>query len=133
MMFRVLVKCLLGLYWLLFVGLTVWMCADWQSVLGFYDVNTQIFILFMSLLGCIVPPYLIFYWPKLSPHAAPPYLLRMVKAKMDHLEDIHSGWYEVLLVVKYVGLFIVGMWGISVILSTLIIIGWALALLVLNF
>lgn len=132
MYLRYLFKFILVIYWLLFVYLVSRIIMDWNSILGAFDSVTQLFILFMTFLGIIILPYLIVYWRKLNPIAQQPALMRIIAEKMDHLEDIHSLWYEVLIVVKYIGLFICGMWAVSVILSTLIIVGWGVALVILS-
>ncbi|MCI5708321.1 hypothetical protein [Veillonella caviae] len=132
MYLRYLFKFILAVYWFLFAYLASRIIMDWNSILGAFDSVTQLFILFMTFLGIIILPYLIVYWRKLNPVAQQPALMRIIAEKMDYLEDIHSLWYEVLLVVKYIGLFICGMWAVSVILSTLIIVGWGIALVILS-
>lgn len=132
MYLRYLFKFILVIYWLLFAYLASRIIMDWNSILGAFDSVTQLFILFMTFLGIIILPYLIVYWRKLNSVAQQPALMRIIAEKMDYLEDIHSLWYEVLLVVKYIGLFICGMWAVSVILSTLIIVGWGVALVILS-
>lgn len=132
MYLRYLFKFILAVYWFLFAYLASRIIMDWNSILGAFDSVTQLFILFMTFLGIIILPYLIVYWRKLNPVAQQPALMRIIAEKMDYLEDIHSLWYEVLLVVKYIGLFICGMWAVSVILSTLIIVGWGVVLVILS-
>lgn len=132
MYLRYLFKFILVIYWLLFAYLASRIIMDWNSILGAFDSVTQLFILFMTFLGIIILPYLIVYWRKLNSVAQQPALMRIIAEKMDYLEDIHSLWYEVLLVVKYIGLFICGMWAISVTLSTLIIVAWGVALVILS-
>ena len=132
MYLRYLFKFILVIYWLLFAYLASRIIMDWNSILGAFDSVTQLFILFMTFLGIIILPYLIVYWRKLNSVAQQPALMRIIAEKMDYLEDIHSLWYEVFLVVKYIGLFICGMWAVSVILSTLIIVGWGVALVILS-
>ena len=132
MYLRYLFKFILVIYWLLFAYLASRIIMDWNSILGAFDSVTQLFILFMTFLGIIILPYLIVYWRKLNSVAQQPALMRIIAEKMDYLEDIHSLWYEVLLVVKYIGLFICGMWEISVTLSTLIIVAWGVALVILS-
>ena len=132
MYLRYLFKFILVIYWLLFAYLASRIIMDWNSILGAFDSVTQLFILFMTFLGIIILPYLIVYWRKLNSVAQQPALMRIIAEKMDYLEDIHSLWYEVLLVVKYIVLFICGMWAVSVILFTLIIVGWGVALVILS-
>lgn len=132
MYLRYLFKFILVIYWLLFAYLASRIIMDWNSILGAFDSVTQLFILFMTFLGIIILPYLIVYWRKLNSVAQQPALMRIIAEKMDYLEDIHSLWYEVLLVVKYIGLFICGMWVISGTLSTLIIVAWGVALVILS-
>lgn len=132
MYLRYLFKFILVIYWLLFAYLASRIIMDWNSILGAFDSVMQLFILFMTFLGIIILPYLIVYWRKLNSVAQQPALMRIIAEKMDYLEDIHSLWYEVLLVVKYIGLFICGMWAISVTLSTLIIVAWGVALVILS-
>lgn len=132
MYLRYLFKFILVIYWFLFAYLASRIIMDWNFILGAFDSVTQLFILFMTFLGIIILPYIIVYWRKLNSVAQQPALMRIIAEKMDYLEDIHSMWYEVLLVVKYIGLFICGMWAVSVILSTLIIVGWGVALIILS-
>ena len=132
MYLRHLFKFILTLYWLLFAYLASRIITDWNTMLGPFDSTTQLFILFMVFLGLIILPYLILYWRKLNLATQQPRLMRMMEEKIDHLEDIHSIWYEVLIVAKYIGLFICGIWAVSVALSSMIIIGWGVALVILS-
>lgn len=132
MYLRHLFKFILTLYWLLFAYLASHIITDWNTILGPFDSTTQLFILFMVFLGLIIWPYLILYWRKLNLAIQQPRLMRMMEEKIDHLEDIHSIWYEVLIVAKYIGLFICGIWAVSVALSSMIIIGWGVALVILS-
>lgn len=120
------------LYWFVFLYLTGQMLGSWSDFMTRYNIETPIFLTFIVVVGCIVTPYLVFYWKKLNPHTKPPYLVRCLSSYMDHLEDKHSVWFDILYVLKLLLYFVTVMWMICVGLLTLAIIAWTVVLILLS-
>lgn len=108
------------------------MLGSWSDFMTRYNIETPIFLTFIVVIGCIVTPYLVFYWKKLNPNTKPPYLVRCLSAYMDRLEDQHSIWFDVLYVLKLLLYFVTIMWMICVGLLTLAIIAWTIVLILLS-
>ena len=119
-------------YWFLFLYLAGQMIGSWSDFMIRYNIETPIFLTFIVVIGCIVTPYLVFYWKKLNPRTKPPYLERCLSAYMDRLEDQHSIWFDVLYVLKLLLYFVTIMWMICVGLLTLAIIAWTIVLILLS-
>lgn len=120
------------LYWFVFLYLGGQMLGSWSDFMTRYNIETPIFLTFIVVVGCIVTPYLVFYWKKLNPHTKPPYLVRCLSSYMDHLEDRHSVWFDILYVLKLLLYFVTVMWMICVGLLTLAIIAWTVVLILLS-
>ena len=120
------------LYWFVFLYLGGQMLGSWSDFMTRYNIETPIFLTFIVVVGCIVTPYLVFYWKKLNPHTKPPYLVRCLSSYMDHLEDKHSMWFDILYVLKLLLYFVTVMWMICVGLLTLAIIAWTVVLILLS-
>ena len=120
------------LYWFVFLYLGGQMLGSWSDFMTRYNIETPIFLTFIVVVGCIVTPYLVFYWKKLNPHTKPPYLVRCLSSYMDHLEDKHSMWFDRLYVLKLLLYFVTVMWMICVGLLTLAIIAWTVVLILLS-
>ena len=120
------------LYWFVFLYLGGQMLGSWSDFMTRYNIETPIFLTFIVVVGCIVTPYLVFYWKKLNPHTKPPYLVRCLSSYMDHLEDKHSVWFDILYVLKLLLYFVTVMWMICVGLLTLAIIAWTVVLILLS-
>ena len=119
-------------YWFIFLYLGGQMLGSWSDFMTRYNIETPIFLTYIVVVGCIVTPYLVFYWKKLNPHTKPPYLVRCLSAYMDRLEDEHSIWFDVLYVLKLLLYFVTIMWMICVGLLTLAIIAWTIVLILLS-
>ncbi|WP_314983282.1 hypothetical protein [uncultured Veillonella sp.] len=119
-------------YWFIFLYLGGQMLGSWSDFMTRYNIETPIFLTFIVVIGCIVTPYLVFYWKKLNPNTKPPYLVRCLSAYMDRLEDQHSIWFDVLYVLKLLLYFVTIMWMICVGLLTLAIIAWTIVLILLS-
>ena len=120
------------LYWFVFLYLGGQMLGSWSDFMTRYNIETPIFLTFIVVVGCIVTPYLVFYWKKLNPHTKPPYLVRCLSSYMDHLEDKHSVWFDILYILKLLLYFVTVMWMICVGLLTLAIIAWTVVLILLS-
>ena len=120
------------LYWFVFLYLGGQMLGSWSDFMTRYNIETPIFLTFIVVVGCIVTPYLVFYWKKLNPHTKPPYLVRCLSSYMDHLEDRHSVWFDILYVLKLLLYFVTVMWMICVGLLTLAILAWTVVLILLS-
>ena len=120
------------LYWFVFLYLGGQMLGSWSDFMTRYNIETPIFLTFIVVVGCIVTPYLVFYWKKLNPHTKPLYLVRCLSSYMDHLEDKHSVWFDILYVLKLLLYFVTVMWMICVGLLTLAIIAWTVVLILLS-
>ena len=129
---RHIIKLVGFLYWFVFLYLTGQMLGSWSDFMTRYNIETPIFLTFIVVVGCIVTPYLVFYWKKLNPHTKPPYLVRCLSSYMDHLEDKHSVWFDILYVLKLLLYFVTVMWMICVGLLTLAIIAWTVVLILLS-
>ena len=129
---RHIIKLVGFLYWFVFLYLGGQMLGSWSDFMTRYNVETPIFLTFIVVVGCIVTPYLVFYWKKLNPHTKPPYLVRCLSSYMDHLEDRHSVWFDILYVLKLLLYFVTVMWMICVGLLTLAIIAWTVVLILLS-
>ena len=119
-------------YWFLFLYLAGQMIGSWSDFIARYNIETPIFLTYIVVVGCIVTPYLVFYWKKLNPNVKQPYLVRCLSAYMDRLEDQHSIWFDVLYVLKLLLYFVTIMWMICVGLLTLAIIAWTIVLILLS-
>ena len=120
------------IYWFIFLYLGSQMLGSWSDFMSRYNIETPIFLTFIVVIGCIVTPYLVFYWRKLNPTAKPPYLERWLSAYMERLEDRHSVLFDVLYVLKLLLYFVTIMWMICVGLLTLAIIAWTVVLILLS-
>ena len=120
------------LYWFVFLYLGGQMLGSWSDFMTRYNIETPIFLTFIVVVGCIVTPYLVFYWKKLNPHTKPPYLVRCLSSYMDHLEDKHSVWFDILYILKLLLYFVTVMWMICVGLLTLAILAWTVVLILLS-
>ena len=120
------------IYWFIFLYLGSQMLGSWSDFMTRYNIETPIFLTFIVVIGCIVTPYLVFYWKKLNPHTKPPYLERWLSAYMERLEDRHSVLFDVLYVLKLLLYFVTIMWMICVGLLTLAIIAWTVVLILLS-
>ena len=129
---RHIIKLVGFLYWFVFLYLVGQMLGSWSDFMTRYNIETPIFLTFIVVVGCIVTPYLVFYWKKLNPHTKPPYLVRCLSSYMDHLEDKHSVWFDILYVLKLLLYFVTVMWMICVGLLTLAIIAWTVVLILLS-
>ena len=129
---RHIIKLVGFLYWFVFLYLGGQMLGSWSDFMTRYNIETPIFLTFIVVVGCIVTPYLVFYWKKLNPHTKPPYLVRCLSSYMDHLEDKHSMWFDILYVLKLLLYFVTVMWMICVGLLTLAIIAWTVVLILLS-
>ena len=129
---RHIIKLVGFLYWFVFLYLAGQMLGSWSDFMTWYNIETPIFLTFIVVVGCIVTPYLVFYWKKLNPHTKPPYLVRCLSSYMDHLEDKHSVWFDILYVLKLLLYFVTVMWMICVGLLTLAIIAWTVVLILLS-
>ena len=129
---RHIIKLVGFLYWFVFLYLAGQMLGSWSDFMTRYNIETPIFLTFIVVVGCIVTPYLVFYWKKLNPHTKPPYLVRCLSSYMDHLEDKHSVWFDILYVLKHLLYFVTVMWMICVGLLTLAIIAWTVVLILLS-
>ena len=129
---RHIIKLVGFLYWFVFLYLGGQMLGSWSDFMTRYNIETPIFLTFIVVVGCIVTPYLVFYWKKLNPHTKPPYLVRCLSSYMDHLEDRHSVWFDILYVLKLLLYFVTVMWMICVGLLTLAIIAWTVVLILLS-
>ena len=129
---RHIIKLVGFLYWFIFLYLGGQMLGSWSDFMTRYNIETPIFLTFIVVIGCIVTPYLVFYWKKLNPNTKPPYLVRCLSAYMDRLEDQHSIWFDVLYVLKLLLYFVTIMWMICVGLLTLAIIAWTVVLILLS-
>lgn len=129
---RHIIKLVGFLYWFVFLYLAGQMLGSWSDFMTQYNIETPIFLTFIVVVGCIVTPYLVFYWKKLNPHTKPPYLVRCLSSYMDHLEDKHSVWFDILYVLKLLLYFVTVMWMICVGLLTLAIIAWTVVLILLS-
>ena len=129
---RHIIKLVGFLYWFVFLYLAGQMLGSWSDFMMRYNIETPIFLTFIVVVGCIVTPYLVFYWKKLNPHTKPPYLVRCLSSYMDHLEDKHSVWFDILYVLKLLLYFVTVMWMICVGLLTLAIIAWTVVLILLS-
>ena len=129
---RHIIKLVGFLYWFVFLYLAGQMLGSWSDFMTRYNIETPIFLTFIVVVGCIVTPYLVFYWKKLNPHTKPPYLVRCLSSYMDHLEDRHSVWFDILYVLKLLLYFVTVMWMICVGLLTLAIIAWTVVLILLS-
>ena len=119
-------------YWFLFLYFAGQMIGSWSDFMTRYNIETPIFLTYIVVVGCIVTPYLVFYWRKLNPNVKQPYLVRSLSAYMDRLEDQHSIWFDVLYVLKLLLYFVTIMWMICVGLLTLAIIAWTIVLILLS-
>ena len=120
------------LYWFVFLYLGRQMLGSWSDFMTRYNIETPIFLTYIVVVGCIVTPYLVFYWKKLNPNVKQPYLVRCLSAYMDRLEDQHSIWFDVLYVLKLLLYFVTILWMICVGLLTLAIIAWTIVLILLS-
>ena len=119
-------------YWFLFLYFAGQMLGSWSDFMTRYNIETPIFLTYIVVVGCIVTPYLVFYWRKLNPNVKQLYLVRCLSAYMDRLEDQHSIWFDVLYVLKLLLYFITILWMICVGLLTLAIIAWTIVLILLS-
>ena len=131
-MIRLIIKVIGFIYWLIFLYLGSLMVVDWSGFMTRYNIETPIFLTFIVVVGCIVTPYLVFYWKKLNPNVKPPYLVRCIRAYMDRLEDQHSIWFDVLYVLKLLLYFVIILWMICILLLTLASIAWTIVLILLS-
>ena len=129
---RHIIKLVGFLYWFLFLYFVGQMIGSWSDFMTRYNIETPIFLTYIVVVGCIVTPYLVFYWRKLNPNVKQPYLVRCLSAYMDRLEDQHSIWFDVLYVLKLLLYFITILWMICVGLLTLAIIAWTIVLILLS-
>ena len=129
---RHIIKLVGFLYWFLFLYFVGQMIGSWSDFMTRYNIETPIFLTYIVVVGCIVTPYLVFYWRKLNPNVKQPYLVRCLSAYMDRLEDQHSIWFDVLYVLKLLLYFVTIMWMICVGLLTLAIIAWTVVLILLS-
>ena len=129
---RHIIKLVGFLYWFLFLYFAGQMIGSWSDFMTRYNIETPIFLTYIVVVGCIVTPYLVFYWRKLNPNVKQPYLVRSLSAYMDRLEDQHSTWFDVLYVLKLLLYFVIIMWMICVGLLTLAIIAWTIVLILLS-
>ena len=129
---RHIIKLVCFLYWFLFLYFAGQMLGSWSDFMTRYNIETPIFLTYIVVVGCIVTPYLVFYWRKLNPNVKQPYLVRSLSAYMDRLEDQHSIWFDVLYVLKLLLYFITILWMICVGLLTLAIIAWTIVLILLS-
>lgn len=102
---RLIIKVIGFIYWLIFLYLGGLMVVDWSGFMTRYNIETPIFLSYIVVVGCIVMPYLVFYWKKLNPNVKPPYLVRCLSAYMDRLEDQHSIWFDVTICTQATALF----------------------------
>lgn len=116
-------------YFLYLGGLMV---VDWSGFMTRYNIETPIFLSYIVVVGCIVMPYLVFYWKKLNPNVKPPYLVRCLSAYMNRLEDQHSIWFDVLYVLKLLLYFVTILWMICILLLILAAIAWTIVLILLS-
>ena len=129
---RHIIKLVGFLYWFLFLYFAGQMIGSWSDFMTRYNIETPIFLTYIVVVGCIVTPYLVFYWKKLNPNVKQPYFVRCLSAYMDRLEDQHSIWFDVLYVLKLLLYFITILWMICVGLLTLAIIAWTIVLILLS-
>ena len=129
---RHIIKLVGFLYWFIFLYFGGQMLGSWSDFMTRYNIETPIFLTYIVVVGCIVTPYLVFYWRKLNPNVKQPYLVRSLSAYMDRLEDQHSIWFDVLYVLKLLLYFITILWMICVGLLTLAIIAWTIVLILLS-
>ena len=120
------------LYWFVFLYLGGQLLGRGSDFMTRYNIETPILLTYIVVVGCIVTPYLVFYWKKLNPNVKQPYLVRCLSAYMDRLEDQHSIWFDVLYVLKLLLYFVTIMWMICVGLLTLAIIAWTVVLILLS-
>ena len=131
-MIRLIIKVIGFIYWFIFLYLGGLMVVDWSGFMTRYNIETPIFLSYIVVVGCIVMPYLVFYWKKLNPNVKPPYLVRCIRAYMDRLEDQHSIWFDVLYVLKLLLYFVIILWMICILLLTLASIAWTIVLILLS-
>lgn len=119
-------------YWFLFLYLAGQMLGSWSDFMTRYNIETPIFLTYIVVVGCIVMPYLVFYWKKLNPNVKPPYLVRCLSTYMNRLENQHSIWFDVLYVFKLLLYFVTILWMICILLLTLAAIAWTIVLILLS-
>ena len=129
---RHIIKLVGFLYWFLFLYFAGQMIGSWSDFMTRYNIETPIFLSYIVVVGCIVMPYLVFYWKKLNPNVKPPYLVRCLSAYMNRLEDQHSIWFDVLYVLKLLLYFVTILWMICILLLTLAAIAWTIVLILLS-
>ena len=129
---RHIIKLVGFLYWFIFLYFGGQMLGSWSDFMTRYNIETPIFLTYIVVVGCIVTPYLVFYWRKLNLNVKQPYLVRSLSAYMDRLEDQHSIWFDVLYVLKLLLYFITILWMICILLLTLASIAWTIVLILLS-
>lgn len=102
---RHIIKLVGFLYWFVFLYLAGQMIGSWSDFMTRYNIETPIFLTYIVVVGCIVTPYLVFYWKKLNPNTKQPYLVHCISAYMERLEDQHSILFDVLYVLQVTTLF----------------------------
>ena len=125
-MIRLIIKVIGFIYWLIFLYLGGLMVVDWSGFMTRYNIETPIFLSYIVVVGCIVMPYLVFYWKKLNPNVKPPYLVRCLSAYMNSI------WFDVLYVLKLLLYFVTILWMICILLLTLAAIAWTIVLILLS-
>ena len=82
---RHIIKLVGFLYWFVFLYLAGQMIGSWSDFMTRYNIETPIFLTYIVVVGCIVTPYLVFYWKKLNPNTKQPYLVHCISAYMERL------------------------------------------------
>lgn len=129
---RHIIKLVAFLYWCIFLYLGGQMLGSWSDFMTRYNIETPIFLTYIVVVGCIVTPYLVFYWKKLNPNIKQPYLVHCISAYMERLEDQHSVWFDVLYVLKLLLYFVTILWMICILLLTLAVVAWIIVLILLS-